>query len=39
MAWSVMGGVVFSTLVTLFIVPVIFSFFDRFSRRRLDLTP
>jgi len=32
MAWSVMGGVIFSTIVTLFIVPVIFSFFDMFTR-------
>jgi HAE1 family hydrophobic/amphiphilic exporter-1 len=34
MAWSVMGGVIFSTMVTLFIVPVIFSFFDMFRRKK-----
>ncbi|HPS30860.1 MAG TPA: efflux RND transporter permease subunit, partial [bacterium] len=34
MGWAVMGGLVFSTLVTLFIVPVIFSLLDRFSAKR-----
>ncbi len=33
MAWSVMGGVIFSTLITLFLVPVIFSFFERFGKK------
>jgi multidrug efflux pump subunit AcrB len=34
MGWAVMGGLIFSTLVTLFIVPVIFSLLDRFSAKR-----
>ena len=33
-----MGGVIFSTIVTLFIVPVIFSFFDLFRRRSAPAT-
>ncbi len=33
MGWAVFGGLLFSTLVTLFIVPVIFAVFDKFSRR------
>lgn len=33
LAWSVIGGIMFSTLITLFIVPVVFSFFDKISIR------
>jgi len=35
MAWAVIGGMAFSTLVTLFIVPVVFSFFDMFTTAKL----
>lgn len=42
MAYSVIGGVIFSTLITLFIVPVIFTFFDKFTigkkSKELELT-
>ena len=34
MAWAVMGGLLFSTIVTLFIVPVIFSILQKFSIKR-----
>lgn len=34
MGWAVMGGLFFSTLVTLFIVPVIFSFLEKFRKKR-----
>ncbi|HRZ78871.1 MAG TPA: efflux RND transporter permease subunit [bacterium] len=34
MGWAVMGGLIFSTMVTLFIVPVIFSYFNKFTAKR-----
>jgi len=34
MGWAVMGGLIFSTFVTLFIVPVIFSYFNVFTAKR-----
>ncbi len=33
MSWAVMGGLVFSTFVTLIIVPVIFTFMNKFSSK------
>jgi HAE1 family hydrophobic/amphiphilic exporter-1 len=33
MAWAIIGGLVASTILTLVVVPVIYSLFDRFRRR------
>ena len=33
MAWAIIGGLVASTVLTLLVVPVIYSLFDRFRRR------
>lgn len=33
MAWAVMGGVLFSTLITLLLVPVVFSFFEWLKKK------
>jgi len=34
MGWAVMGGLAFSTLITLFVVPIIFSLVERFRRKK-----
>jgi HAE1 family hydrophobic/amphiphilic exporter-1 len=33
MAWAIIGGLVASTVLTLVVVPVVYSLFDRFRRR------
>ena len=34
MGWSVIGGLAFSTLITLFVVPVIFSLVEKFRTKK-----
>ncbi len=33
MGWATIGGILISTVFTLFLIPVIYEYFDRFTKR------